>query len=163
MSGTATEEPTVFTVTVDLRIDSPIDDDALLELEGDEHGTAVSVGDDSVTAILTVDAPTWHAAAEQGAAWITKHIPGQIVGVEVLTNEEFDRRLALPSVPELVGISEIAEMLEVTRQRASALQSNRGVPAPIASLRSGPVWRKGDLSRFADQWDRKAGRPRRTA
>lgn len=41
-----------------------------------------------------------------------------LIEAEVLTTTELDRQNALPSLPELVGV---AELLEVSRQRASAL------------------------------------------
>lgn len=86
---------------------------------------------------------------------------GTVTNVEALTEAELDHRLAQPAFPELVGVAEIADMLGVTRQRASALQTRQGFPHPVAVLRSGPVWRKGDLSTFVEQWTRAPGRPRR--
>lgn len=88
---------------------------------------------------------------------------GEIVAVEVLSDAEADARLARPAFPELVGIAEVAALLGVSRQRASELQKRTGFPAPVAVLRAGPIWRKGDLDTFASEWDRKPGRPRRDA
>ena len=88
---------------------------------------------------------------------------GKIVVTAAMTFAEHDRELAEPAYPELVGIAEVAEMLGVSRQRASALQTREGFPQPLAVLASGPVWPKAWLVRFADEWDRKPGRPRKTA
>jgi hypothetical protein len=117
-----------------------------LSVEAEDPATAFDVGLDRVyAAVLPMATP--------GAA---------IAGGELLADEEADQRLAGPAFPELVGIAEVAELLGVTRQRASELQHRAGFPRPVALLRSGPVWRKGDLSSFAATWTRKPGRPRRT-
>lgn len=84
-----------------------------------------------------------------------------IVRVEVMTAAELDRELARPAFPELVGIGEIAELLGVTRQRASAVQTNREFPAPVAQLKSGPVWTRSSIGHFLESWQRRPGRPRR--
>jgi predicted DNA-binding transcriptional regulator AlpA len=48
---------------------------------------------------------------------------------------------------DLVGISEVAEMLGgVTRQRADQLtRRGRDFPAPIAELRAGRIWVRADV------------------
>jgi hypothetical protein len=82
-----------------------------------------------------------------------------VVRAEALTFEELDRDLETPNFPELVGVSEIAELLGVSRQRASAVAKRADFPTPIASLASGPVWTRPSLNRFVDEWPRKEGRP----
>lgn len=79
--------------------------------------------------------------------------------LEVIDVDEHDRRLAEPAYAELVGISEIAGILGVTRQRASALQTRPGFPQPLQVLASGPVWPRAWIDRFAATWERKGGRP----
>ncbi len=86
-----------------------------------------------------------------------------VVKVEALTHAELDAELASPLVPELVGVSEVAELLGVSRQRASDLQNRHGFPDPVAILASGPVWMRKQLNSFTSTWDRKPGRPRRDA
>lgn len=115
----------------------------------------------SVTLTIERDDPS--AAIEWGMRKIKASggKRGEPVAVEVLTTAEQDRRLAEPAFPELAGVSEIAELLGVTRQRASSVQHLEAFPAPVAELRSGPVWRKADLTRFAETWERKPGRPRK--
>jgi hypothetical protein len=82
-----------------------------------------------------------------------------VVRADVMTYEEQDRELATPNFPELVGVSEVAELLNVSRQRASALAKSSGFPAPVAVLAAGPVWTRPSLNRFVDEWPRKNGRP----
>ena len=150
-----------WTVTVDWRATEPLTEDHLFDVA--ELGGAATgrPGDHDISATMTVDAGDIPAAAAAAIERMGERVAGEPAGVEVLTTDEADRRLEAPAFPELVGISEISDMLGVSRQRASALQTNTGFPAPVAVLRSGPVWRKGDLSTFAEAWARKPGRPRK--
>jgi hypothetical protein len=121
--------------------------------------TAADIGGRRSTTRMTLDAHRPDLAAGAAIDRVLAVAPGDVAAVEVLTHEELDRQLAEPPFPELLGISEVGEHLGISRQRASALQTRQDFPAPVAVLRSGPVWRKGDLSRFADTWERKPGRP----
>lgn len=91
------------------------------------------------------------AAAAGLPAW-------DVVEVEVQTEAGLERQNAEPSLPELVGVGEVAELLDVTRQRASALASTPGFPAPLVTLRSGPVWTRASVDRFVQSWRRRPGR-----
>ncbi len=136
------------------------------------NGAAVSAGRTGTTsysAQLSVDnfdnaidaaKNATHLFAQAAACVGLPAVP--IIAVEVLTEEEFCRRLEMPVVPQLVGITEIAELADVSRQRASALQKRPGFPAPVASLRAGPVWALGQVTRFIDEWPRRNGRPKST-
>ncbi|MDZ5442532.1 hypothetical protein U2F26_07275 [Micromonospora sp. 4G57] len=53
---------------------------------------------------------------------------------------------------ELVGVSEIREMLGgVSRQRASVIANQRNFPEPIAVLAMGKVWRKSEVEKWIRQ------------
>lgn len=54
----------------------------------------------------------------------------------------------------LMGASEIADLLSVSRQRASQLASRRDFPEPVAVLRQGGVW----LAEDVEAWAVEAGR-----
>src|SRR5205814_1590933 len=86
-----------------------------------------------------------------------------IVRAEALTFEELDRDLETRNFPELAGVSEVADFLGVTRQRASALAKTAEFPVPVATLASGPVWTRPSLNRFLDKWPRRDGRPPKLA
>jgi hypothetical protein len=60
----------------------------------------------------------------------------------------------------LAGVKEVAGMLAVSKQRVSDLAAEGRLPAPIARLASGPVWRQASIERFAERWDRRPGRRR---
>jgi hypothetical protein len=158
-----------WAVTLEYEGTVPVDDllDALVG-----HGATIAAGDRrwSVTLSVHDDVPAPKAAMlaltyvqRAAARCLGTAAPalGQMITMSAITFAEQDRLLDEPAFPKLVGIAEIAELLGVSRQRASELQTRPGFPAAVAKLKSGPVWRKGDLSRFADTWERKSGRPRR--
>jgi predicted DNA-binding transcriptional regulator AlpA len=60
----------------------------------------------------------------------------------------------------LAGLAEVAEVLQVTRRHAIRLTSEPDFPEPIARLRATPVWRRGDVERWAKS-RRPNGRRRR--
>ena len=85
---------------------------------------------------------------------------GGIAHVEILTEEYVDRELE--QEPETyLGVSEVARVLGVSRQRVSELRRSEGFPVPIAELAAGPVWKGSSLRRFTDSWERRPGRPRK--
>jgi len=86
---------------------------------------------------------------------------GGIARVDLMTDAYLDRWLALE--PErYAGVSEIAALFGVSRQRVAELRAKPGFPAPVAELSSGPVWKVSSLRLFLEAWDRRPGRPRKT-
>jgi hypothetical protein len=63
-------------------------------------------------------------------------------------------------VPELVGLSEVAGILGVTRQRVAQLAKQPEFPLPVAKLAMGPVFSTRSVRRFEKGWQRRVGRPR---
>jgi predicted DNA-binding transcriptional regulator AlpA len=58
-------------------------------------------------------------------------------------------------MPELMGVSEIAELLDVTRQRVNQLvQTDPTFPEPEAELAAGRIWIRSDI----EAWVRDSGR-----
>lgn len=155
---------TGWTVHLDLSgvlTDSDLDE--LLDALAAYAPAATAVVDGRLGITMSIDTPEdpIHAAMKALDA-VTDAGAGFMItleGLEVWSYEEHDRRLAEPAYPELVGITEIANMLGVTRQRASALQTRPGFPQPLQVLASGPVWPRTWISRFAETWERKGGRP----
>jgi len=66
--------------------------------------------------------------------------------------------LLVRETPDLVGVSEAAEILGWDRRRVSTYLSRGAFPAPIASLASGRVWRRDDVEAFARDRRRRKGR-----
>lgn len=84
-----------------------------------------------------------------------------VVEAEVEAVPDLERRIAESNVPDLVGVAEVAHILNVSKQRASELARSREFPRPIEVLASGPIWRKTAILRHVGLWPRKAGRPRK--
>lgn len=61
---------------------------------------------------------------------------------------------------DVVGITEIAQMLGVSRPRASQLTETKGFPPPAARLSMGPIWRRSAIEKWVEKTGpRKPGRP----
>lgn len=134
VAGGAVTDPGRFSIT--------------LSIEGDlRAGAALGRG------VLVAE----KAAANAGLGGV------RFVRCEVMTFAEQDAELARPVFPAVVGISEIADLLEVSRQRASELQHRAGFPAPVVRLKSGPIWLRANLDAFVEGWSNRgrAGRPAR--
>ena len=52
-------------------------------------------------------------------------------------------------VHHYVGSAEIADLLEVSRQRVQQLIARRDFPKPVVKLKMGKVWRRADVERWA--------------
>jgi hypothetical protein len=80
-------------------------------------------------------------------------------GVEAVP--DLERRIGESNLPDLVGVAEVARLLNVSKQRASELARSPEFPRPIEVLAAGPIWRKTAILRHVGLWPRKAGRPRK--
>lgn len=58
------------------------------------------------------------------------------------------------NIPELVGATEIADLLGVTRQRVQQLANDPGFPEPVARLKMGNVWVLEDVIAWAERTGR---------
>ncbi|MCV7609522.1 conserved hypothetical protein [Micrococcus luteus] len=120
---------------------SPIDPDTTLTIT--EHLAAAyavaSIADDGTRLELsmTINAPNVIDAAVRARALVYGLELAQIDAIdalEVRTEEERDRQLATPAIPELVGTSEIAAMAGVTRQHVFNLARGKGFPKPLQRI-----------------------------
>ncbi|MFE1785624.1 hypothetical protein ACFW9F_24385 [Streptomyces sp. NPDC059506] len=132
-----------------------------------EHFASVSQAPNGNLAVqLSVDAGTARKALDAALKAVSEAakahgVPATVVGVELLTEEELDRRNATPQVPDLVGTSEIGQMLGVSRQRAVQLAQRDDFPPAVAQLKSGPVFLAEQVRAFESRWTRASGRPRK--
>ena len=113
----------------------------------------------SVQAMDAVEAVARARAIFEHAAGVAGLPPWSLARVEAQTERELEVELARPSFPELVGVAELAERLEVSRQRAWTITGRPDFPEPVARLRATPVWTADSVRRFLAAWPRKAGRP----
>jgi hypothetical protein len=163
---------TVYAVTVDLDVPGGVDDDAVngllealkpysgaLAIESAEQPSWVSVAVD-------ISAPDVGAATVRGLAAARTvlneadlpYTAGAVTGIRVLTVRAQEQELLTPVVPPLVGLSEVADMFGISRQRVTQLRERVDFPDPVAVLRSGPVWTAPALQHFLTIWDRTPGR-----
>jgi len=87
---------------------------------------------------------------------------GRVVGVEVLEQAEFMRRLdGPPPADDLVPTTEAAQILDVSRQRVAQLaEAFPEFPSPIRRGRM-LLWPRTGLREFLATWDRSPG-PKRS-
>lgn len=52
---------------------------------------------------------------------------------------------------ELMGTSEVAALLGISRQRVLKIAQQSGFPKPLAILKMGNVWRGEDMRRWASE------------
>jgi hypothetical protein len=152
-----------WSVTVYWDCEPEVTQDLLFDIAAIGGAVGGRPGEQRVDTTMTVAGPTAGAAVSRAAERIAGVAPGRLACAEVMTTDEADRRLSEPAVPELVGIQEVAELLEVTKQRASSLRRLTSFPRPVAQLASGPIWLRSDLTTFERSWDRRPGRKRRHA
>jgi predicted DNA-binding transcriptional regulator AlpA len=116
--------------------------DAQLSLEGDGLAgvvtAALAVFDEARAA---VGLPAW-----------------PYVELETKTEAALDEELAKPPFPEVVGATEAARMLGVSRQRLYQLAEREDFPPPMVQLAAGPVWLTNSILAFERSWDRRPGR-----
>ena len=84
-----------------------------------------------------------------------------LVRIGVMSEPAFDTDLDSRALPPLLGVSELGDLLGVSRQRASIVAKSPTFPRPVTILQAGPVWTEPSVRRFIDEWERKPGRPRR--
>src|SRR5438093_12102339 len=88
-----------------------------------EYSPAVAGHGSRIGVTMSVDASTDRQAFERAHAGLRRVLGARakIVEARVQTVDELERELEAPAVPALAGISEVAEILGVSRQRASEL------------------------------------------
>jgi hypothetical protein len=83
-----------------------------------------------------------------------------VVAVEAMTEAEYERQADAPTLPVLLGASEVGEMLGVSRQRVHQLRNLSTFPAPLVVVAMGPLWEERAIEAFKREWSRRPGRPR---
>src|SRR5439155_14570990 len=110
--------------------------DALLRL-----GVQVTFERHGLTLSLVVQASSPHEAAQKAMDLVRRCLPGPgvLMPVHLEVAEELAPAGNPSSMPQIVGIAEVALMLRVTKQRASELAKSPEFPRPLASLKAGPI------------------------
>jgi prophage regulatory protein len=61
----------------------------------------------------------------------------------------------VPTHPTTVRLTEIADLLGVTKQRAHQIAEEKGFPTPLAEDGRGRVWDRREVTAWAKRWRRK--------
>lgn len=152
----------------DLALTEDHADEVMSTLKG--HEPALSYGPHAMSARFWVGADSPLRAAESGFRLFRSALEKaniktpqyQVADVEIQSLEDLDRKLMESTIPDLIGVAELAKILRVSKQRASGLARIPDFPKPIARLASGPVWKKTAIARYIEHWPRRPGRPKRT-
>jgi hypothetical protein len=83
-----------------------------------------------------------------------------MIAAEAMTEDAYERQADAPTLPELVGASEVGTMLGVSRQRVHQLRDLATFPAPLVEVAMGPLWDARAIEAFEREWSRRPGRPR---
>lgn len=100
-----------------------------------------------------VTAPEAGAAVDEGVRTLREAsasvgLPDSpVVDVEASTLDEL-ADAATEEVPQLIGVTELAELLGVGHHLVTLLVRAKGFPAPAAELNAGPVWTLDGVNRF---------------
>lgn len=159
----------VVRVDVDTRV--PLDEEVLVALSQTAEARDGSVSNRAdgpgYTVTVDVEADGLLAAANVGARFalteLGADLRAQVVDLRVTTPERFEAEALRPDFPPLASAADAAEILGVSRQRVHQLAaSNTRFPAPVARVRTGPLWAVPAIEHFASVWDRRPGRPATT-
>ena len=153
-----------WSVSVTVPVPPDLDMDTLAEV-----ATKLRAGitHDGARHLATVDysvtAATLRRATEE-ALRAARALPAEPTRMRVLPLEDWVSEQKSPQPRDLVGTSEAAVLLGVSRQRIGQLAERPDFPAPIARLSAGPVWTRTSIDAFDQSWSRKiTGRPRKPA
>lgn len=134
-----------------------------------EYGAAVSHARGRYSVRLALEAPSAELAVSEamkivGTFGEKAGLPSwPFVDVRATAWPEFERSLDAPTFPNVLGVSELAQLLGVSRQRVSELARRSHFPKPFAELAAGPIWLEPTIRRFVSEWERRPGRPRSAA
>jgi len=166
---------TWFSVGVEARCpdQAPEIDEWLLDSFADAvaaYDGVIGGGQGAWDARISVETDDADRAAMTGAEVVRKAAAAAglpdwpMVRLEATRQDVLESELAQPNYPELVSGPEAAELLGVSRQRLHQLaQEHAGFPEPLYRLRVGPLWVRSGIEAFGRRWERKPGRPRKTA
>lgn len=163
MSKKGTPQPSDWYITAAFTTAAPLSSEAgfdILDALADFHvSPAVTPNGGCIS--LTASAPD----AIQAAAMIPKIMAKAhpvigdftLTAVEIRNECEFQIRLDEPEIPDLVGLTEIAEMAGVSRQRANTIVKQEGFPAPVLTLAAGQFRTRAAVENWVENWTRKPG------
>lgn len=152
----------------DVTVDDVAADELMALLE--DHDGVVSSGIRSWSATISTQASDAPEAASYGSDLIEK-MTGKVgmpawpvVRVEAVRQDVLEAENSRPTLPELVSTPEAAEILHVSPQRVHELAASKAdFPEPMYELRAGKLWLRDAIESFGRRWQRKPGRPSKSA
>jgi hypothetical protein len=115
--------------------------------------------------VWRLQAPCLAEATETALSTVTESLRTalgsypQLIDLRVVESEQADAERDHPNELELMGYTEAAAELGVSRQRVAQLDgSNPDFPRPIGRIGAGPVFTADSIRSFAQRWDRSPGR-----
>ena len=119
----------------------------------------------TLTARMTVEAGTLRTATDEtlrvarAAHTAALGAPGDPIDFRVLTDQAWALELAHPPEIDLIGTSEIAEILGVKSQRVGQLADEHpAFPRPVGKPKAGRMWLRSSIEAFAaSDWRRRPG------
>jgi hypothetical protein len=164
---------TTYHAEADILTPAAPDPDVCIKVEGLLPGRyAPAVGQslhdtNGISASLAVDAEDSRSAETYALGLIMSALAQagidalEILNMRVVRWDLFEAETEAPNYPDLVGATEAATILGVSRQRVhQLLRENPGFPEPLYHLRStGPLWVRQGIESFARHWERRPGRP----
>jgi len=98
---------------------------------------AISGDNRETRLVVTIPADDARQATVLAGAIAASVAPqASLIGLEVITTEEFDRRNGVPPMPDLLSVTQAADALGVTRQAVLQRIASGSLPA----ARVGEVW-----------------------
>lgn len=144
-------------VTVRLRGTVPSLDE-LDEALGAVAGTAPAarLDPDGVAVRVTVEADTVEQALRLGvertrAALVDTALGEAAVVGGAVAEERLDPRAVADDTPSVVGVDEVAELLELSSTQVRDLLDSPRFPEPLARLAQGPVWLRAHVERYRER------------
>lgn len=156
-----------WSVSIDYEVVGAPDDRRLDDLAERvaPHSGAVFVGSRSIGAMIAVKSSDLSSAAKRADILIraAMHRSGirisEMIESHVVEWTRFEEELARPPMPELVGATEAAALLGVSRQRFHEIRRTLDFPDPLAEVAATPLWTRAGIEEFLRGWARKPGRP----
>lgn len=122
-----------YQVTIDLPGPPLTDDEADRALDAlAEHHAVIGYENGSPSILITVPADTLRQALTTGLALAGQASDRDPLGISALLEQEWDRREGFVPVPDLIGATEAAQLLGVSRQRIAQMVDEGKLPATRA-------------------------------
>ena len=138
-------------------------DDLLAKLE--PFGASGGLGPKGWDLVVTVEAGDPYGAMEEGTTTIISAMSAvglpmwKINELRVVEAELDWAHNEEPTFPDVVGVAEVLQMLEISSSRLSQLRQAGRFPEPMLELKATPLCARSGIEGFM-QWRRDEGRPR---